>query len=146
MDRTVVKTTRRPDSLTIRAAPFAIQNFWTVNSVLGDPATEANALAEFQGFVASMDANGVDVMMDAPFNHSAWDCQIGQPGVDMFSWATNANQFIRDIRPEWYSNKNNYGDRATTYQSALITDMGSAPDRFDFGKWNDVGRFQLWKI
>ena len=125
------------------ASPYAVRNYWKVNSILGDPSTEAEAMAEFQGFVAALDDNGVGVMLDGTFNHSAWDCEIGDVGVDMFAWATNANDFIRDNRPQWYSARNDYRQRASYYNSTLDTDIAAAPDRTDFGKWTDAADFNF---
>ncbi len=122
-------------------SPYAVRNYWKVNSILGDPATEDEALKEFTNFVQQMDAVGVGVMLDGTFNHSAWDCEIGQVGVDMFAWATNAGALIRDIRPQWYSRKGAYGEHASYYNSSADNDIAVAPDRYDFGKWNDVADF-----
>ncbi|MFH0952855.1 MAG: alpha-amylase family glycosyl hydrolase [Verrucomicrobiota bacterium] len=124
-------------------SPYAVRNYWTVSGVLGDPWTAdgSEALAEFTNFVQSMDGAGVGVMLDGTFNHSAWDCEIGEVGVQMFPWATNAGNLIRDVRPQWYSRAGNYGTHATYYRTSSDTDMGVAPDRIDFGKWSDVADF-----
>ena len=122
-------------------SPYAVRDYWKVNPILGDPATEEQAMKEFTNFVARMDDINVNVMLDATFNHSAWDCVIGEVGVELFSWATNANDLIRDIRPQWYSRKGNYGEHASYYNSSADNDIAVAPDRYDFGKWNDVADF-----
>ncbi|MDP6631276.1 MAG: DUF1939 domain-containing protein [Kiritimatiellia bacterium] len=126
-------------------SPFAIANFFEVNKLLGDPATRSQAMDELSAFVASMDQHGIDVMLDAPFNHSAWDCEISQVGVDMFPWATDPTNIIAKIRPEWYSSRTNYGERASYFNATNDTDIGEAPDRFDFGKWSDVADFNFGK-
>jgi glycosidase len=124
-------------------SPYAVRNYWQVNGVLGDPWTAdgSQAQAEFSEFVQAMDANGVGVMLDGTFNHSAWDCEIGQMAVDMFPWATNATDLIRQAHPQWYSKKGDHGKPASYYQSSADTDIATAPDRFDFGKWSDVADF-----
>lgn len=124
-------------------SPYAVRNYWQVNGVLGDPYTAdgSQAMLEFQEFVAAMDQTGVGIMLDGTFNHSAWDCEIGQPAVDMFDWATNATDLIRTARPQWYSRKGNYGLPATYYQGDQNNDIATAPDRTDFGKWSDVADF-----
>ncbi len=124
-------------------SPYAVRNYWKVSPVLGDPyvADGSQAMTEFQEFVSAMDDNGVGVMLDGTFNHSAWDCEIGQPAVDMFGWATNAADLIRAVRPQWYSRKGEYGKHATYYEGSVNTDIAVAPDRIDFGKWNDVADF-----
>ncbi|MBU0677141.1 MAG: hypothetical protein KJ626_03415 [Verrucomicrobia bacterium] len=124
-------------------SPYAVRSYWDVNPVLGDPSTRSQALTEFQTFVSELDGAGVGVMLDGTFNHSAWDCEVGQPAVDMFSWATNATDFIRKVKPAWYSKQNNYNLPATYYQSLNSTDIAPAPDRIDFGKWNDAADFHF---
>jgi glycosidase len=121
-------------------SPYAVRNYWKVNALLGDPALETNALSEFQTFVSELDKAGVGVMLDGTFNHSAWDCEIGLKGVEM-GITTNPAALIRDVRPQWYSSKDNYGRRATHYGSASKTDIAPAPDRIDFPKWPDAADF-----
>lgn len=123
-------------------SPYAVRNYWKVRSVLGDPSTEDQAMTEFTNFVAQMDAVGVGVMLDGTFNHSAWDCEIGDVGVQMFPGiTTNPTALIRDVRPQWYSKNSDYGKPASYYNTANDTDIGVAPDRTDFGKWSDVADF-----
>jgi hypothetical protein len=124
-------------------SPYAVRNYWKVNSVLGDPSSDENAMQEFNDFVQSMDNAGVGVMLDGTFNHSAWDCEIGQVAVDMFDWATNASDLIRVARPQWYSKKGNYDEQATFYASGQNNDVAVAPDRIDFGKWSDAADFHF---
>jgi len=126
-------------------SPYAVRNYWKVNTVLGDPSSDANAMLEFSNFVQEMDKVGVGVMLDGTFNHSAWDCEVGQVGVDMFSWATNASDLIRVVRPQWYSKKGKYDDHASYYISGQNNDVAVAPDRIDFGKWSDAADFH-WGV
>ncbi len=125
-------------------SPYAVRNYWRVNGVLGDPwSDELNnaGMNEFTNFVAAYDNAGIGVMLDGTFNHSAWDCQIGEIGVDMFDWATNANDYICNVRPQWYSDSSNYGEHASFFTATNNTDIGVAPDRIDFGKWSDAVEF-----
>ena len=123
-------------------SPYAVRDYWQVNEVLGNPASTANAMMEFQTFVSAMDQAGVGVMLDGTFNHSAWDCQIGVQGVEM-GITTNPSELIRAVRPQWYSRKNQYGEQATHYEHAGAHDLAVAPDRFDFGKWDDACDFHF---
>jgi hypothetical protein len=123
-------------------SPYAVRNYWKVNSVLGDPATDDQAMTEFTNFVQAMDSIGIGVMLDGTFNHSAWDCEVGQPAVDMFGFATNS-AYIRDVVPSWYSKENHYGQMATYYGSMSTKDIAPAPDRIDFGKWFDAADFHF---
>jgi len=123
-------------------SPYAVRNYWKVNAVLGDPSSEARAMAEFTNFVRELDAAGVGVMLDGTFNHSAWDCEVGVMGVEM-GITTSTTALIRDVRPQWYSKENSYGEHATRYGSATESDIAVAPDRIDFGKWPDAADFRF---
>jgi hypothetical protein len=120
-------------------SPYAVQNYWKVNSVHGDPSTDEQAMMEFTNFVQRMDGVGVGVMLDGTFNHSAWDCQIGIKGVEM-GITNDPNKLIREVRPQWYSKRNEYGKHASRYEG-LDKDVATAPDRVDFGKWPDAADF-----
>ena len=123
-------------------SPYAVRNYWQVNSVLGDPATTDQAMGEFTNFVHAMQMSGVGVMLDGTVNHSAWDCEVGETGQRLFpGWATNAAALIREARPQWYSKKGDHSQHASYYVSAADNDVAQAPDRIDFGKWSDAADF-----
>mgnify|MGYP003601668790 CR=1 FL=1 len=127
-------------------SPYAVQDYWQVNPVLGDPNTGAQAMTEFTNFVANYDAHGVGVMLDGTFNHSAWDCQIGAMGVEMdlkngLGVTVNPTNPISSVRPAWYSKRDDYGNPATYFNTTNDTDIAVAPDRIDFGKWADAAEF-----
>ena len=131
-------------------SPYAVRNYWQVNSVLGDPATTDQAMTEFTNFVANYDAHGVGVMLDGTFNHSAWDCEIGEMGVEMglkngLGVTVNATSLISAVRAAWYSKKDSYGEPASYFTSTNDTDIAVAPDRIDFGKWSDAADFFFGK-
>ncbi len=121
-------------------SPYAVRDYWSINSVLGDPSSPSNAMKEFQDFVAAMDNAGVGVMLDGTFNHSAWDAIIGDKGVAM-GITTNPYDLIRSVRPAWFSKRDSYGQPASYYESSANNDIAPAPDRMDFGKWNDAADF-----
>jgi hypothetical protein len=123
-------------------SPYAVRNYWAVNNILGNPATRDEAMIEFTNFVGHMQRSGVGVMLDGTFNHSAWDCELGEVGQQLFpAWATNASANIRAARPQWYSRKGDYSQHASYYASSADNDIAQAPDRTDFGKWSDVADF-----
>ena len=126
-------------------SPYAVRDYWKVNPVLGDPFGETQAMNEFTNFVHQMSLAGVGVMLDGTFNHSAWDAVIGQKAVDMFDWASDPNDTIRSVRPQWYARKNDYGLPATYFNTFEDNDVAVAPDRIDFGKWSDVAQFYFGK-
>ena len=112
-------------------SPYAVQDYWSVNPVLGAGNTAASALSEFKNFVQQMDGIGVSVVMDATFNHCAPDAIIGQGGADLFGLSATA--LIRNVRPQWFSKAGDYGSPASN-----ANEIATAPDRSDFGKWTDV--------
>lgn len=132
-------------------SPYAVRDYWQVNPVLGDPDTTAQAMTEFTNFVAQYDNHGIGVMLDGTFNHSAWDCQIGQMAVNMGlknsqGVAVNPADRISAVRPAWYSKKDSYGEPASYFTSMNDNDMAVAPDRFDFfsaplTRWSDAADF-----
>ena len=127
-------------------SPYAVKDYWQVNAVLGDPYGTDQAMTEFTNFVANYDANGIGVMLDGTFNHSAWDCQIGQMGVAMGlknaqGVTVNPSNLISTVRPGWYSKRGSYGEPATFFVDTNNTDIAIAPDRCDFGKWADAADF-----
>ncbi len=130
-------------------SPYATKNYWSVTPVMGAGNTEGSALEEFTNFVAQCDAytgsvGRINVMLDGVFNHSSWDAVMGQGGVDL-GFTGNATNRIGTVRPGWYAKMTDYGESATTYASAWDNDFATAPDRGDFGKWNDVTEFYFGK-
>ena len=123
-------------------SPYATRNYWAVNGKMGSDGTEATAMQEFSNYVSKCDSytgsvGTVNVMLDGVFNHTSWDAEFGQPGVDA-GYCTNAHDRIGWFRPNWYSLMTDYGLPATFYNSAYDNNFATAPDRGDFGKWSDV--------
>ena len=102
--------------------------------------------------------NTINVMLDGVMNHTSWDAVYGAGlalatnglGAAAIAELTNAYGNIAALLPagriattgqmgiKWYSHATNYAMPATTYVSATNNDIGVAPERVDFGKWNDV--------
>ncbi|NLB66356.1 MAG: hypothetical protein GX803_07805 [Lentisphaerae bacterium] len=100
----------------------------------------------------------VNVMLDGVMNHTSWDAVYG----DGLAWATNGlgaaamaelATAYGDISAlaagdriattgklgiNWYSKATDYSQPATYYNTAHDNDIGMAPERVDFGKWDDV--------
>jgi len=131
-------------------SPYAVKNFFEVNPIFtkeftgdplnpvetGSPANRALAMTAWQNFVAAADGKEVGIMLDAPFNHTSFDVELAQTGVDLLepdgsTWSPSDEIRNRDAR--FFSRDGNYGDRAFDAGS-----IAAGPDRFDFGKWNDV--------
>ncbi len=125
-------------------SPYAVKNFFAVNELMTVDYNGANtlqqnrdaAMAAFQEFAADADAKGVGIMLDAPFNHTAFDVELAQQGVNLFepdgqTWSPFEQIRNRDAR--FFSMDGNYANRASS-----AANIAPGPDRFDFGKWRDV--------
>ncbi len=125
-------------------SPYAVKNFFEVNELMtinynGTNSTQVNraaSMAAWSNFVVSADSEEVGIMLDAPFNHTAFDVELAQQGVDLFqpdgaTWSPTDEIRNRDAR--FFSADGNYGNRASS-----AADIAAGPDRNDFGKWEDV--------
>ena len=142
--RQVDPTTGQPYEL---GSPYSVKSFFEVMPLMakafeptGSPQTDdtpagrAQALNEFRGFVAAADAAGVDVMLDAPFNHTAHDVELSATGQGYWGNAGSSSASeIRAVEARVFSRGGLYDMRASGAAS-----VADAPDRFDFGKWTDV--------
>jgi glycosidase len=127
-------------------SPYAVRNYWQVNPVLGTSNTAENAMQEFQQFVTAYNDQGIGIMLDGTFNHSAWDAEIGEMAQRLGLQAPGGGSVdptsrISAVRPGWYSKKGSYGEPATFFTSMQSNDIAEAPDRIDFGKWSDAADF-----
>jgi glycosidase len=113
-------------------SPYAVRNFFQVSPLMGSDNAEADARLEFQNFVHEADAAGINVMLDAPFNHTAHDVEISDQGVALFG-GTPSSPF-RDTELRFFSRASNYCERADLAHPGIAP----APDRGDFGKFEDT--------
>ncbi|MEI6537878.1 MAG: hypothetical protein WCN98_21235, partial [Verrucomicrobiaceae bacterium] len=132
-------------------SPYAVKNFFEVNELMttaynGGSSTNANRAASmlaFSNFVTDADAKGMNVMLDAAFNHTAHDCEIATAGLPLFSEAGlnttgwSATDKIKDREVRFYSSAGSAGT-AYAVPANSVSDIATAPDRNDFGKWADV--------
>ena len=95
---------------------------------LSDANTRPAAMQAFQDFVTAADAEGIGVMVDAPFNHVAWDAEMDEKGVDIFGSGIPDDEF-RKMLPVFFSSEGDYGLPARDEN-----EIATAPDRDDFGK------------
>ena len=114
-------------------SPYSVKNFFQINPLLGKADTRDEAMQEFTNFVAAADTAGVNVMLDEPFNHSAWDAELDAAGTNYFAPTANPTNVIMNSEARFYSRVNEYDQRA--YSAGTVA---QAPDRYDFGKWTDV--------
>jgi hypothetical protein len=114
-------------------SPYSIKNYFQVSPLLSKANTRAAAMQEFTNFVAAANAAGVNVMLDIPLAHSAWDCELDSLGTSLFAPAGQPSDLIVSDQPLFYSRTNEYDQRATGVSLQTV-----APDRYDFGKWTDV--------
>jgi len=133
-------------------SPYSIRNFWEINPLytsayngaltnpVEHPDNYAAAMNAFTNFVDNADSTGVQLMLDFPFNHTAPDVVLGQKGVEIFGPQGNdwqPNDRFRDRVPGFFSTAGGNG-AAYSAPAANSGDIAVAPDRNDFGKWNDV--------
>jgi hypothetical protein len=132
-------------------SPYAVKNFFEINEMMtaaysGSSPTTANRTASMQAFasfVTDADAKGMHVMLDAPFNHTAYDCEVSTQGLPLFFEAGlntsgwNATDQIKSREARFYSSAGSAGTKYAVPANSA-TDVANAPDRNDFGKWNDV--------
>ena len=119
-------------------SPYSVKNFFQVNPLLSKANTRDGGMIEFTNFVVAADAAGVNVMLDAAFNHSSWDSELDASGVYYFAPGGNPGNWqttdeIRNREARFYSLSGNYCSRASSAATVAV-----APDRDDFGKWTDV--------
>src|SRR5262249_54055742 len=96
------------------------------------PAGRAQAMSDFQKLVQAADAQGVNVMLDAPFNHSAHDVELAAEGKQFWGGASPTTE-IRNVEARFFSRVDEYDLRASSAST-----IAQAPDRDDFGKWSDT--------
>ena len=128
--RQIDPVTSQPYSV---GSPYAVKNFFQINPLLSKANTREAALSEFTNFVAAADANGLNVMLDEPFNHTAFDCELDSSGVYYFATNGAPTDEIRNREARFYSLSGDYCQRASSAGNVAV-----APDRGDFGKFNDV--------
>lgn len=133
-------------------SPYSIRNFWEINplytsawngdlpNAISNPVNYAAAMQAFRAFADAADEKGVFLMLDFPFNHTAPDVVLADAGIDLFApeghdW--QPGDLIRDRVPGFFSTAGGNGD-AYSNRAANAGDIAVAPDRSDFGKWNDV--------
>ncbi|HEV2694778.1 MAG TPA: alpha-amylase family glycosyl hydrolase [Verrucomicrobiae bacterium] len=114
-------------------SPYAVKNFFQVNPLLSKANTRDAAMAEFTNFVAAADAANINVMLDEPFNHTAFDAELDASGVYYFATNAATTDEIRNREARFYSLSNDYCERASSAANVAI-----APDRGDFGKFTDT--------
>ncbi len=129
-------------------SPYSVRNFFDIDPLMSvnynsstgvnDPTNRTAALQAFQGLVSAANNAGVGIMLDAPFNHSAPDCEISSQGTSLFGNNPSAQALFRDTELRFYSRSSEYAERASYYNSSSDNNIAVAPDRGDFGKWADV--------
>lgn len=146
-------------------SPYAVKNFWEIDPRMsatfsGDPTdindvsnqtNRDNAMTAFQNFVEDADTAGINIMPDAAFNHTAWDVELGEPGIATSGSNPNVSWMAAQGAGGWaktdlihdrvlrvFSRQGDYRLRASTYTDFFNNNIAPAPDRNDFGKWLDV--------
>jgi len=136
-------------------SPYSIRNFWEINPLysaqydgalpdpVSNPSNYAAAMQAFQNFAANADLADVNLMLDFPFNHTAPDVVLADKGVELFAPDGNPGSWqpgdlMRDRVPQFFSTNGGEGSPAYSAPAESAAGLAVAPDRNDFGKWNDV--------
>jgi len=134
-------------------SPYSIRNFWEINplytrewdsslpNAIENPDNYAAAMQAFADFATASDTAGVQLMLDFPFNHTAPDVVLGAKGVELFGPEGNdwqPNDQIRNRVPQFFSTNGGEGPPAYSAPAQSAAGLAVAPDRNDFGKWEDV--------
>ena len=122
-------------------SPYSVKNFFQINPLLGKANTRDEAMQEFTNFVAAADAAGVNVMLDEPFNHSAWDCELDASGVYYFDTNAQPTDLIASSEARFYSRTSEYDQRAS---SAANRRPGAGPVRLR--QVERRGRHLFWPL
>jgi glycosidase len=136
--------TRQPYNV---GSPYSVKNFFAVMPLMSKafkpgstpasndtPAGRKLALADFVSFVGEANKAGIDVMLDVPFNHTGHDVELADAGQAIWGNArSTAASEIRNVEAKIFSLSREYDRRASN-----AGDIAPAPDRVDFGKWNDT--------
>jgi hypothetical protein len=113
-------------------SPYAVKNFFEIMELMSKGNNRPASMHAFTNFVAAADAQGINIMLDAAFNHTAHDVEAAPLG-NSFGWGANPTNQIRHVEARFFSRAGDYCDRASSAANIAV-----APDRGDFGKWNDV--------
>ena len=114
-------------------SPYSVKNFFQINPLMSKANTRDAAMNEFTNFIAAADSAGISIMLDEPFNHTAWDAELDASGVYYFKTNAQPADAISSSEARFYSRTGEYDQRASGSGN-----VAQAPDRFDFGKWSDV--------
>ena len=114
-------------------SPYAVKNFFQVMPLMSKGNSRDAAMMEFTNFVGAADNAGMNVMLDAPFNHTSFDCELADSGVFYFNSNAAPTDEIRNKEARFYSRTDAYDMRASSAGNVAV-----APDRYDFGKFNDT--------
>lgn len=131
-------------------SPYSVRSFFDIDpymttnctseSQVNDATVRTAALQAFQGLVGAANNAGVGIMLDAPFNHTAPDCEVSAQGTGLFGGSSGT--FFRDTEARFYSRDPDGPDGSASPNYAMrafsSTSIAVAPDRGDFGKWSDV--------
>jgi hypothetical protein len=118
-------------------SPYSTRNYFAVNGLFDETGDPAQAMNEFTYFVDQAEAIGLDVFIDVAFNHSGRDTVFGQGAADAgLVSPAQVNARIRDERPAWSTNKNNFRDHA--HQASEWAQFAPA-DRLGEHVWDDAG-------
>ncbi len=121
-------------------SPYAVKNFFNIMELMGRDNTRPGAMSEFQGFMTAADSASVGVMLDAPFNHTSYDVELANQGVQLIKPGADPLTQIRSAEARFFSHGDLFNIANNNYciRAASAADIAPAPDRNDFGKFADT--------
>jgi hypothetical protein len=126
-------------------SPYATRDYWSVNFWLADDGTAERAIALFVDLVNQASDKGLDVFMDAAFNHAGRDVIYGTGAVDLGLCApADLNSPIRQVHPAWCTRGNEFVDgRVIAHyreraQDGFACAVWAPADRLNEHVWNDA--------
>jgi hypothetical protein len=83
-------------------SPYSTRDYWSINPWLADDGTGGRAMNLFARLVSEASQIGLDVFIDAAFNHAGRDVIYGTGAVELgLCPAAEQNGWIREMRPTW---------------------------------------------
>ena len=118
-------------------SPYATSNYWAVNEALSADNNESFALSEFKYMVDKAEALGLNLFIDAAFNHAGRDVIYGKGAIDLGLAASGEiNNFIRNSRHAWCTNTGDYRRHAGSPAEIALY---APADRLGEHSWYDAG-------
>jgi hypothetical protein len=126
-------------------SPYSTRDYWSINPWLADDGTSGRAMQLFVQLVSEADRAGLDVFIDAAFNHAGRDVVYGAGAIELgLCSPSEQDSWIREVRPTWCTRGTefldgvaipHYRERASDGFSCAIW---APADRLNEHVWDDA--------